>query len=584
MTMVKGTVLAIVFAPDQRANLENDLAIAGSVGSGLTGTFHPRPASAVSVFSSNVDCVRSAIAAVKWFTKTEGGMNGIGIGIDDDGNTESALLLAERGLTNILHNIFLADTIFWRVRGLPGVEFQEVVETVLPGRKGTNWIYSMTTQVGGFADVVDAAMSDDTAGWDAEPLTVQGGVIANIDETVVALDSNYYLEDRAAIDPKASQPRIPKGHSSGHGGRFTKSISEAAYSGDDGETIVVTQADVPGVKAKGVGTTADAMSDNADATLVNITVPQGQVAVRQEEVEALQAALKLMEQAEEAARQFNRQSQPYSAIYEIDLVLANDAVQKLKGLEGPTEKLQAMRDEWLAGKGISRGLLISGNGEVLSIHRGPSLMIGRDPGDGTAGMKLSCQTLSRIPRQLRIDCHDKGYSITDLGSANGSYLDDRQLVPKQAVSLEGLDKGMTLSLGGVLDPPKKGECRLDLSNLGENGPGLLIQVQTSHLTNSLRSQLSSKWPDMDRECAGRWLYTEAPILIGGGNNGELRLAPVENSDALARIEWCGDEYILVPISEQVKLNGAPILQPVVILDGVTLSVLGNEYQIKDNGG
>ena len=341
---------------------------------------------------------------------------------------------------------------------------------------------------------------------------------------------------------------------------------------------------MPGVEAKDVGVTADAMPDDANATLVNIPLPQGQAAVRQEEVKALQAALKLMEQAEQAAHQFNRQSKPYSAIYEIDLVLANDAVQKLKGLEGPTEKLQAMRDECLAGKGISGGLLISGNDEFFSIHRGPSLMIGRDPGDGTAGMKLHCQTLSRIPRQLRIDCHDKGYSITDLGSANGSYLDDRQLVPDQTVSLGGLDKGMTLSLGGVLDPPKKGECRLNLSNLGEIGPGLLIQVQTSHLTKPLWSQLSAKWPDMDRECAGCWLYTEAPILIGGGKNCGLRLAPEENPDVLARIEWDGDEYTLVPISDQVKLNGAPILQPVVILDNATMSLLGREYQIKDNGG
>ena len=584
MTTVKGTALAIVFAPDQRANLESDLAIAESIGSRLTGTSHPRSNSAVSLFPSILDCVRSAIAAVKWFTHTEEGMNGIGIGIDDDGNTESALLLAERGLTNVSHNILLADTIFWRARNLPGVDFQEVVEIVLPGRKEPNLIYSMTTQVGGFADVVDAAVSDDTAGWDDEPPTTQGGAIANMDETVVALDRDDYLEDGAASDLGASQPRIPKGHPTGHGSRFTKSFPETAYSGDDDETIVGTQPGMPGVEAKDVGVTADAMPDDANATLVDIPLPQGQVAVRQEQVKALQAALKLMEQAEEAARQFNRQSKPYSAIYEIDLVLANDAVQKLKGLEGPTEKLQAMRDECLAGKGISGGLLISGNGETFSIHRGPSLMIGRDPGDGTAGMKLRCQTLSRIPKQLRIDCHDKGYSITDLGSANGSYLDDRQLVPNQAVSLGGLDKGMTLSLGGVLDPPKKGECRLNLSNLGENGPGLLIRLQTSHLTKSLRSQLSAKWPDMDRECAGRWLYTEAPILIGGGKNCGLRLAPEENPDVLARIEWDGDEYTLVPISDQVKLNGAPILQPVVILDDATLSVLGREYQIKDNGG
>ena len=96
--------------------------------------------------------------------------------------------------------------------------------------------------------------------------------------------------------------------------------------------------------------------------------------------------------------------------------------------------------------------------------------------------------------------------------------------------------------------------------------------------------MSAKWPDMDRECAGRWLYTEAPILIGSGKNCGLRLVSEENPVALARIEWGGDEYTLVPISDQVKLNGAPILQPVVILDDVTLSVLGREYQIKDNGG
>ena len=123
-----------------------------------------------------------------------------------------------------------------------------------------------------------------------------------------------------------------------------------------------------------------------------------------------------------------------------------------------------------------------------------------------------------------------------------------------------------------------------MSNLGEIGPGLLIQVQTSHLTKPLWSQLSAKWPDMDRECTGRWLYTEAPILIGGGKNCGLRLAPEENPDVLARIEWDGDEYTLVPISDQVKVNGAPILQPVVILDDATMSVLGREYQIKDNGG
>ena len=68
MTNTQGTTLAILFAPNRRTDVENDLAIANSIGSSLTGTFHPRSNSAVSVFPTIIDCVRSAIAAVKWYT------------------------------------------------------------------------------------------------------------------------------------------------------------------------------------------------------------------------------------------------------------------------------------------------------------------------------------------------------------------------------------------------------------------------------------------------------------------------------------------------------------------------------------
>ena len=291
-----------------------------------------------------------------------------------------------------------------------------------------------------------------------------------------------------------------------------------------------------------------------------------------------------MEQCEKTAQQFRSLDQPYSAIYEIDKVLTNDDVQSLKGLEGPVEKLQALRHECLAGKGISKGLLISSDGEFVSIHRGPSLMIGRDPGNGTAGIKLHCQTLSRIPKQLRIDRHGEGYSIMDLGSTNGSFLNDAQLVANQSVLLEQLSQGVTISLGGVLNPPEKGECRLNLSTLGGGNGTLQIQVQTSHMTEPLRAQLAANWPNMDRDCAGRWLYTEEPVLIGSGANCRLHITPAESSDAVARIEWNENGYILAPLSDQVKIDGAPILQPVIILGSATLSILGQDYHIEDNGG
>ena len=78
MTRVKGTALAIAFAPDQRTNIENDLAIAYSIASRLKGSFHPRSNAAICIFPSITDCLQSATAAVNWFTQTEGGLNGVG--------------------------------------------------------------------------------------------------------------------------------------------------------------------------------------------------------------------------------------------------------------------------------------------------------------------------------------------------------------------------------------------------------------------------------------------------------------------------------------------------------------------------
>ena len=528
MTRVKGTALAIAFAPDQRADLENDLAIAYSIASRLNGTFHPRPNAAICVFPSIIDCLQAAAAAVNWFTRTEGGLNGLGIGIDEDGDPETVMPLAARGLSGGPQNVFLTDTIYLQVRDFPGVEFQKIVETVLPGRSGSNWVYGMTVRLGGLADVVDAALSDDTAGWDAEPLPAQdGAVAADGEETVLAVEMPV---------PAAGGAALP-----------------AAAGGED------------------------------DATLISAPVLQ-QAAARPEEASDLRAGLALMEQCEAAARQFISDGKPYSAIHEIDLVLAADIVQDLAGLEGPKETLRAMRSECLAGAGISTGLMISGDSENLSIHRGDSLMIGRDPGDGTPGLKLGCQTMSRIPRQLRIDRLGEAYVITDLGSANGSFLDDTQLVANQATPLDRLDAGMTLSLGGILDPPEKGDCRLHLSSMGETAPGLLMRVETGHLTETGHAQLRNTWPDMDRDCAVRWLFSEAPILIGGGDNCGLRLATAPNADPVARIEWTEQGYTLAPMADQVMLDGAPILCPVVIADSVRLQLLGQEFEIRENGG
>lgn len=143
---------------------------------------------------------------------------------------------------------------------------------------------------------------------------------------------------------------------------------------------------------------------------------------------------------------------------------------------------------------------------------------------------------------------------------------------------------MTLSLGGVLNPPEKGKCQRHLSAMGETKVNLLIRVATGYLTEPSCAELRASWPDMNRDCARHWVYAEAPILIGSGANCGLRLASAPNTGPVARIEWTDNGYTLAPMADQFMLDGAPVLRPVVIADSVRLELLGQSFQVEENGG
>jgi len=89
---------------------------------------------------------------------------------------------------------------------------------------------------------------------------------------------------------------------------------------------------------------------------------------------------------------------------------------------------------------------------------------------------------------------------------------------------------------------------------------------------------------MDSDCARHWVFAKAPILIGNGDNCGLRLASAPNTGPAARIEWTDNGYTLAPMADQIMLDGAPVLRPVAIADGVRLELLGQSFQIEENGG
>jgi pSer/pThr/pTyr-binding forkhead associated (FHA) protein len=73
---------------------------------------------------------------------------------------------------------------------------------------------------------------------------------------------------------------------------------------------------------------------------------------------------------------------------------------------------------------------------------GDSLVVGRDPG---AAVVLRDQTVSR--RHATLDRRGDRWTVTDLGSTNGTSVGGRRLAPQQPVELE---PGGTVQFGDVV--------------------------------------------------------------------------------------------------------------------------------------
>ncbi len=557
MSQAKITTMVVIFEPRQRRDLENDLAIAHSITSRMGGAFHPASRSAVSEFADVGHCIQAAAALADWLARTEEGLLGVGIGIDGDGRTEAASRLAEHGLAGGGETVFLTEAVHTKVRQVPGLEFRKIDNANAAQSGNAVSIYALAAQRQGLAAIEDAKQAGDTSGWDAEPIVEEEDDGA--DATVMALTD---MAEEPAAQPAAQPAAEP-----------------------DDATLMNMDPVATEPPAPTLSPTPPAQADTADddATLVNVPLPVGRAAVSPGDVADLRAALDAMTQCEAAARRCLELGEPYLAACEIDRVLSNDAIQGLSGLEGPLETLGALREEIFANAWVTAGLQIQGEAGDIYLYHGDSLMIGRDPGDGAVGMKLGCRTISRIPKQLRIDRRGGNLTVTDLGSANGSFLDDQPLTANQPTPLDRLDKGMTLSLGGVLQPPEKGDCRLSLTLFG-GSMDLLIQVATGHFTETSQAQLRANWPGMDRDCASRWVFAQGGVTIGAGDQHAVPLSSAPGQAAVARIERTAAGYVLAPGGGEVSLDGAQVLRPVAIIDGAKLNACGHGFQFRDVGG
>jgi hypothetical protein len=573
--------LAYRLVGGQRADLEADVAMIGAVTARFNGFLERDGERLICRFTDTADGIQSAITALRDFDRSGRGTAGLGLGLDAGDDRQAALHLAEWAAQDGSFSALLPEALRPELVAFPGLRLDDYPADDIPGWDGRIKILGLTLPRRSFGDLRPPGAGADNDGWRSVP---EAGAAPEkpatgddtLDETVMAVEAAAELPPAGAAEPIDPDDETVMA--------VDDAESPEPTVADDDLTIIHTDfgTDVADDDATQVPPAPGGNDD--DATLIGISAPDGPISMAPGQASSARAAIDALANREAAARQHLEQGERYRAIQEIDGAVEGVAPADRPGVEGLIDRLQELRDEITDGMWLAAGLLITGGDTRLSLHHGDSLQIGRHPGEPAPGLKLVCRTVSRVPRQVRIDRRELGFDIIELGSSNGAFIDDQRLLPNQPLALDQLTRGMILAMGGVLEPPEKGECRLRLSSPAEAPTTLLLQVDTAHLTETARSQLLADWPELEADAAWRWLFTEEQVLIGGGADCVIRPAGAAEGAPLAAIQLGQRGYALVPRQGPVALDGVAISQPVPIADGAVLTAGGEDFSLSASPG
>lgn len=264
---------------------------------------------------------------------------------------------------------------------------------------------------------------------------------------------------------------------------------------------------------------------------------------------------------------------PYRAVALTDELLS--AVGDDRRFEEDRQKLLAGRTGALEGPLLAT--VASGQGQ-LEVHVGEHIDIGREKGDAS-GIVLSYERISRLGRQCRLAARGGRASVAELGSTNGSWLDDRELASGGVAPID--PSGVTLALGGERGPvPKKGYCRLLLRPCGRAAVGARLDD-----TGVAAIHDGAEWPNFEHERSTHWLC----IFPGGwaeihlAKNQSLTVEPAGLA-ALFRLH-CGKGLEVGPAdgAESIVIDGEVIRAPVPWQPGAVVRAGGQEYQLRQGG-
>ena len=279
------------------------------------------------------------------------------------------------------------------------------------------------------------------------------------------------------------------------------------------------------------------------------------------------------QEAQAAIEQAWALKRPYRAVALTDELLA--ALDGGRGWEAERQELLAERTRALAGPPLAT--VVGGQGH-LEVHVGEHVDIGRENGDAS-GIVLSYQRASRLGKQCRLTARGGRVSVADLGSTNGSWLNDRELAMGGTAPIE--PTGATLALGGERGlSPKRGFCRLLLLPCGR--AGLFARVDAA---GAGAIDVGAEWPNFEHERSARWLcvFPGGCVDVHLANDHSLTVEPA-GAVALFRLH-CGKGIEVGPAedAESIVIDGEVIRAPVPWQPGAIVQAGGQEYQLREGG-
>ncbi len=220
--------------------------------------------------------------------------------------------------------------------------------------------------------------------------------------------------------------------------------------------------------------------------------------------------------------------------------------------------------------GISEPVALILQNRPTFIHFAESIEIGRRVSAPYHGVHVGCRLVSQMGRQAKIEYRDNEYHLMDLGSTNGTFLDERHVETGQWVVVPNRT---VISMGGGLNPPRPGPCFLACSHGEGARAAMAMAIETRHLSPAEVAGLAANWQSIHLDGAYRWILAPGDVLLGQSAQCAFKL-PGENRTAVARMYLDGRCY-LEPLGDaELIVAGIPFRKRVALADETDIVVNG----------